>query len=252
MWTGRWPTSTAIILTSRSAAICPKDFSPKTPSCVSHGQTWFNNWRDQLRPTGPETASPGAFTNSTFTNLTNEYVVLGNLATGNDGFSQSGVVTNGKENDYDGISVVLPGTRVVLTDTAGLGNDGRSGNGNFDADRFEDNASVVFDGATLEIQAGIRIDDEKLTITGDGVDGRGALFSRGSDDFRTRFGDSNASTESTVFLDGDASIGVGTSGNRLIVGAIQGVGDLTKKGPAPSSSVKPAPTTATSPSSRDT
>ena len=202
----------------------PAGFLPED-SLVRFGQTWFNNWRDQLRPTGPETASPGAFTNSTFTNLTNEYVVLGNLATGNDGFSQSGVVTNGKENDYDGISVVLPGTRVVVTDRAGLGNNGTQSNGSLDA-----NASIVFDGATLEIEAGRRVDDEKLTITGDGVDGRGALFSRGSNDFSTRFGDSTAGNESTVFLDGDASIGVGTADRRLIVGAIQGVGDLTKKG----------------------
>ena len=131
----------------------PAGFLPED-SLVRFGQTWFNNWRDQLRPTGPETASPGPFTNSTFTNLTNEYAVLGNLATGNTGFSQGGVVTNGKENDYDGISVVLPGTRVVLTDTAGLGNNGRDQNGDFDDDSLDSNASVVFDGATLELQAG--------------------------------------------------------------------------------------------------
>ena len=83
----------------------------------------------------------------------------------------------------------------------------------------------------MELAAGIRIVDEKLTISGDGIDGIGALYTNGSPDFNTRFGDSNVGESSTVFLDGDASIGVGMSDNRLIVGRVQGVGDLTKSGP---------------------
>ena len=207
----------------------PAGFFPED-SLVRFGQTWFNNWRDQLRPTGPETASPGPFTNSTFTNLTNDYMVLGNLATGNTGYSQAGVVTNGKENDYDGISVVLSGTRVVLTDTAGLGNNGKDANGDFDDVLFETNASVVFNGGTLEIEPGIRISDEKLTITGDGIDGDGALYSDGTVGTDTRFGSSNGSDNSAIFLDGDASIGVGIAGNQLNIGGLNGQGDFTKRG----------------------
>ena len=208
----------------------PAGFLPED-SLVRFGQTWFNNWRDQLRPTGPETANPGPFTNSTFTNLTNEYMALGNLATNNTGFSQAGVITNGKNNDYDGISVILSGTRVVLTDTAGLGNNGRDGSGNFNAGIFEANASVVFDGGTLELEPGIRISQEKLTITGDGVDGRGALYSDGTVGTDTRFGSSNSNDNSAIFLDGDASIGVGVAGNQMNIGGINGQGDFTKRGP---------------------
>lgn len=207
----------------------PAGFLPED-SLVRFGQTWFNNWRDQLRPTTPEEGDPGAFTNSTFTNLTNEYAVLGNLATGNTGYSQGGVVTNGKDNAYDGISVVLSGTRVVLTDTAGLGNNGVDENGSFDANIFESNASVVFDGATLELQPGIRISQEKLTITGDGVDGQGALYTDGTVGTDTRFGSASGGENSAIFLDGDASIGVGMAGNQLNIGGLNGQGDFTKRG----------------------
>ena len=207
----------------------PAGFFPEG-SLVRFGQTWFNNWRDQLRPTGPETASPGPFTNSTFNNLTNDRMVLGNLATGNTGYSQSGVVTNGKDNTYDGISVVLSGTRVVLTDTAGLGNNGVDRNGNFDDVMFETNASIVFDGATLELEPGIRISQEKLTITGDGIDGDGALYSDGTASNGTRFGSASGNENSTIFLDGDASIGVGVARNQLNIGGLNGQGDFTKRG----------------------
>lgn len=207
----------------------PAGFLPED-SVVRFGQTWFNNWRDQLKPTGPETANPGPFTNSTFTNLTNEYTVLGNLATGNTGYSQGGVVTNGKDNAYDGLSVVLSDTRVVLTDTAGLGNNGVDENGTFDADIFESNASVVFDGATLELQPGIRISQEKLSITGDGVDGQGALYSDGTVGTDTRFGSANSGEKSAIFLAGDASIGVGVAGQQLNVGGLNGQGNFTKRG----------------------
>ena len=200
-------------------------------SLVRFGQTWFNNWRDQLRPTGPETASPGPFTNSTFTNLTNEYAVLGNLATRNTGYSQGGVITNGKDNAYDGISVVLNGTRVVLTDTSGLGNNGVNNRGDFDDDIFEANASIVQDGATLELEPGIRISQEKLTITGDGIDGQGALYTDGTANADTRFGSASGGEHSAIFLDGDASIGVGVEDNQLNIGGLNGQGDFTKRGP---------------------
>lgn len=195
-------------------------------SMVRLGQTFFKNWRDTLHPTGPEDADPGDFIDSTFTNNTNQMVVLGNLTTNNTGSSQSPVITNGKNNAYDGISIVLGGTRTVLTSTQGLGNNGTGLDGS-----LETNASIVEAGATLEVQPGIMIQDEKLTISGNGIDGKGALYSDGSNGSDTRFGSSNTSDESTIFLDGHSSIGVGIAGNQLLVGRIQGTGNLTKVGP---------------------
>lgn len=203
----------------------PAGFLPED-SLVRFGQTWFNNWRDELRPTTPEEGDPGPFTNSTFINNTNELTVLGNAATSNTGSSKAPVVTNGKANAYDGVSLIQSGTRIVLTSTMGLGNNGTEADGT-----LESNASIVELGATLELQPGIQISDEKLTISGDGVDGRGALYSEGTVASNTRFGSSNSSDESTIFLDGDSSIGVGVAGNQLNVGGIQGQGDLIKIGP---------------------
>lgn len=207
----------------------PAGFLPED-SILRLGQTWFHNWRDQLRPTGPETASPGPYTDSVFTNLTNELTVLGEAAVGNVGYSKAGVVTNGKDNQYDGLSFVLSGTRVVLTSTAGLGNNGVGIGGNFDADIFEENASVVQDGATLELEPGIRISQEKLTITGDGVDGQGALYTDGTAGTDTRFGSASGGENSAIFLDGNASIGVGVAGQQLNVGGLNGQGNFTKRG----------------------
>lgn len=203
----------------------PAGFLPED-SLVRFGQTWFNNWRDTLKPTTPEEGDPGDFTNSTFVNNTNEYTVLGNAAVGNIGSSQAAVISNGKDNAYDGISLVPSATRLTLTHVNGLGNGGTAGDGS-----LETNASVVELGATLEIQPGISITDERLTISGNGIDGNGALYSDGTIDSSTRFGSSNSSDESTIFLDGNASIGVGIAGNQLIAGAIQGSGNLTKLGP---------------------
>ena len=212
-------------------------------SYIRLGQSYFENWREfDFNVATAEDGDPTAFNNQTFVNDTNQIVVIGENARGNVGRSKGGVISNGRENFYDGVTLVQDGSRLIVTDAKGLGNSGTETGAAFDrrgdvvytgtatAQTFDDNGTVVADGSTLEIQAGIRIDDEKLTITGDGVDGRGALFSRGSVDTGTRFGSSNGGDQSTIFLDGDASIGVGTSGNQFLVGAIQGTGDLTKKG----------------------
>ncbi len=195
-------------------------------SMARFGQTFFNNWRDTLHPTGPESADPGDFIDSTFVNNTNQMVVLGNLATNNSGSSQAPVISNGKDNAYDGLTRVMAGTHLLLTHTKGLGNNGTADDGT-----LESNASVVEAGATLELQPGIRIIDEKLTISGVGVDGKGALYSDGTVNTDTRFGSSNGGDESTIFLDGDSAIGVGVAGNQMNVGRIQGAGTLTKLGP---------------------
>ncbi|QDV44244.1 Extracellular serine protease precursor [Stieleria neptunia] len=195
-------------------------------SLVRFGQVFSTNWRDTKHPTGPDDgASTYDYINSTFHNNTNQMMVLGIEVTGNQGSSQAGVISNGKDNQYDGVTVVLNDSRLLVQHVNGLGNNGTAADGT-----LESNASIVADGGTLEIQPGIRITNEKLTISGDGVDGKGALYSEGSANSGTRFGSSNNGDESTLFLDGDASIGVGVQGNQLLVGRIQGTGTLTKLG----------------------
>ncbi|QDU88872.1 Autotransporter-associated beta strand repeat protein [Pirellulimonas nuda] len=196
-------------------------------SMVRLGQKFYNNWRDSNHPTGPDDGAAD-YINSEFHNNTNQLLVLGEDVTGNTGSSNGGVITNGKNNYYDGISLVPTGKRTVLVHTAGLGNNGTAANGSLS---LETNASVVQGGGTLELSPGIQVNNEKLTITGDGVDGKGALYSDGQAGSGTRFGSSSNSNESTIFLDGDASIGVGVAGNQVLVGRIQGAGDLTKRGP---------------------
>ena len=192
---------------------------------VRFGQRWWNSWRDH---DDLDSFDEQAFDyiNSSFTNNTNQIMVLGNDVTNNTGSSQAPVISNGKENYYDGITLVPAGTRTVLIHSAGLGNNGTAADGS-----LETNASIVESGGTLELQPGIQISDEKLTITGEGVDGKGALYSDGQTGSGTRFGSSDSQNESTIFLAGDASIGVGVAGNQMLVGSIQGTGNLTKRGP---------------------
>lgn len=205
-------------------------------------QFYYDNWRETNNTTTFDVAGYDHI-NSVLINDTNTRLILGTQATGNVGRSLGPVIGNGKENYYDGVTLVPTGSRLEVVHEQGLGNSGTETGAEFDgsfnvfytgtatAQTFEDNATVVESGATLEIQPGIRIADEKLTISGDGVDGNGALYSDGSNDSNTRFGSSNSSDESTIFLDGNASIGVGVAGNQLLVGRIQGVGNLTKLGP---------------------
>ena len=196
-------------------------------SYIRLGQSYFENWRNFDYTTAtPESGSPIAYTDSHFVNNTNQMLVFGESATGITGSSQAPVISNGKENYYDGITLVPAGTRTVLIHSAGLGNNGTAADGS-----LETNASIVESGGTLELQPGIQISDEKLTITGEGVDGKGALYSDGQTGSGTRFGSSDSQNESTIFLAGDASIGVGVAGNQMLVGSIQGTGNLTKRGP---------------------
>ncbi len=204
-------------------------------------QFYFDSWRETNGTTTFDVPDYD-HRNSVLINDTNAPLVLGEQAQGNVGRSQGGVIGNGRENYYDGVTVVLPGTRLEVAHEKGLGNSGTETGAVFNGSgdvihtgtvtdaTFDDNGTLVASGATLEVLAGIRIEDEKVTITGNGVDGRGAVYSDGSNDFNTRLGSSNNSDESTIVLDGDASIGVGISGNRLLVGSIQGAGNLTKKG----------------------
>ena len=194
------------------------------PNILRVSQFYWDNWRESQPLSGPEVAGYDHI-NSTIVNNTNMTMLLGEEAIGNSGSSLGPVITNGKENHYDGISLVPTGTHTVVQHTAGLGNNGMAADGT-----LETNASIVDNGGTLELLPDIRITDEKLKITGNGVSGQGALYSDGSVGSGTRFGSSNNGDESTIFLDGNASIGVGVAGNQLLVGRIQGTGDLTKLG----------------------
>ncbi|MCM2372109.1 LamG-like jellyroll fold domain-containing protein [Aporhodopirellula aestuarii] len=213
----------------------------ETTTLFRTAQFYYDNWRETNGTTTFDVAGYDHI-NSVLINDTNTLLVLGEQAEGNVGRSQGGVIGNGKENYYDGVTVVPAGSRLEVVHTKGLGNSGTESGAEFDGvggivytgtvtpATFDANASIVADGATLEVQSGLRITDEKLTITGDGVDGNGALYSDGSADSNTRFGSSNNDDDSTIFLDGNASIGVGVAGNEFLVGRIQGAGDLTKRG----------------------
>ncbi|WP_146403342.1 autotransporter-associated beta strand repeat-containing protein, partial [Planctomycetes bacterium CA13] len=204
-------------------------------------QFYYDNWRETNDTTTFDVDGYDHI-NSVLINDTNTLLVLGEQASGNVGRSQGGVIGNGKENYYDGVTIVPTGSNLEVAHVKGLGNSGVETGAEFDsdggivytgtatADTYDSNGTVVFNGATLQINSGLRIQNEKLTITGDGVDGNGALYSDGSNDSNTRFGSSNNNDGSTIFLNGDSSIGVGVAANQLLVGRIQGVGDLTKRG----------------------
>ena len=182
----------------------------------------FNDWRHNLGDLD-NTSLPAD--GLVLNNLTGQITVLGTNTDDISGFSSAGTVNTGDDNYYDGLTLVLAGTKMVLDSNVTLGNNGTAADGS-----LETNASIVYNGATLELNPGIRISNEKLTISGDGVDGKGALYSDGQTGTGTRFGSSNGSDESTVYLDGDASIGVGIAGSQMLVGRIQGTGNLTKLG----------------------
>ena len=220
---------------SAGADLLPED------SVIRLGQVYFENWRDSNAPSGPEDGNAQPMSNSRFTNNTNRMIVIGESATRNIGSSQAPVISNGKENHYDGVTLVQNGSRLTVEHTKGLGNSGTqtgadfSGNniiysGTVTAATMDNNASIVESGGTLELTPGLSIVDEKLTISGDGVDGNGALYTDGQTGNGTRFGDSTCGNESTIFLDGNASIGVGVAGNQMLIGALQGTGNLTKRG----------------------
>ena len=210
-------------------------------SLVRFGQVFFDNWRDAKHPTGPDDHGDDNYDyiNSTFHNNTNQMTVLGIEVEGNVGSSQGAVISNGKESYYDGVTLVQAGSRLTLTHNNGLGNSGEETGAEFDSNgdviytgtvtgaTLDENETIVENGATLHLAPGIRIEDEKLTITGDGVDGLGALFSEDADN---RFGTSKNADKSIIALNGDASIGVKDAGDQLIVGRVQGTGNLTKRG----------------------
>lgn len=208
-------------------------------SYIRLGQRYFENWRDSdFNTATPDSNNPRAFNNQTFVNDTNQILVIGENAVGNVGRSQGGVISNGKENYYDGVTLVPAGTQTVVTHEKGLGNSGAETGSAFDnggnviytgsatAQTWDDNGTVVESGGTLELSDGIWVKNERITISGNGVGGIGALYTDGE----TSFGFSSRADQSTVYLAGNAAIGVG-GGGELTLGGIQGQGNLTKVGP---------------------
>ncbi|MGB7324023.1 MAG: autotransporter-associated beta strand repeat-containing protein, partial [Rubripirellula sp.] len=215
-------------------------------SYVRLGQKYFENWRDSdFNTATPDGNNPTALSNTTFVNNTNQKLVIGVNAEGNLGSSKAPVISNGKANFYDGVSLVPSGTRLELLHEKGLGNNGseigaeydNNGNviytGTATAATYDDNGTIVEDGATLELLPGIWLNKERVTLSGDGVDGLGAVYSEGSSSQHTRLnGD-------TVILDGNASIGVEGAGYIVLSDSINGTGDFTKLGTGALSFGKP-------------
>ena len=193
-------------------------------SFVRSGQVFYQDWRD-WQTTDPDDDTSYDLINSSFTNNTNQIMVMGVEVTGNTGSSQAPVISNGKENYYDAVTWVPTGERLTVQHENGMGNGGNAPGATFDS-----NGTVVFDGATLEIQPDLTIDDERVTITGDGVDGQGAIYTDGAAGSGTRLVASGGASTEIIVLDGDASIGVGVPGNQFLVSRIAGVGNLTKRG----------------------
>jgi hypothetical protein len=234
--------------------------SSATPGVYSSGayvnlSQKFREWRhrndgglDEYYRNNIQEYSRGNFV----TNLTGQVLVFGPNATDNvDCVSPAGVINKGRGNAYVGTTlvpakievedtwtspsnptnvswaqydssgtliypsapvVVFDGTHLVDSDDA-LGGPGGGG-------------TVVSNG-TLEVQSGFALQGEAITISGDGTEGQGAIYSIGRSDNQTRLN----SGSGAITLAGDASIGVGGTYNQLLVGVIDGTGDLTKVGP---------------------
>lgn len=94
---------------------------------------------------------------------------------------------------------------------------------------YESGSSItVQDGGTLELDGGMQLQGGTVTLVGNGTAGQGAAYSDGQSGNQTRLG---SSSSSVTILTGDTSIGVGVAGNQLLMGPIEGVGNLTKIGP---------------------
>jgi hypothetical protein len=186
------------------------------------------------------------------TNLTDQIMVFGPNATDNmDCVSQGGVINKGTGNEYVGTTWVpakieYEDTWTTPSNPTNVSWAQHDDDGNlifpsapvlvFDGTHWVDsndavggigNGGTVVSNGTLEIQSGFALHGEAITIIGDGTEGQGAIYTIGRSDTATRLN----SGSGTITLAGDASIGVGISYNQLLVGVIDGVGDLSKIGP---------------------
>ncbi|MDF7808623.1 hypothetical protein P4E94_14330 [Pontiellaceae bacterium B12219] len=192
-------------------------------------------------------------TGNFITNLTDQILVFGENATDNIGcVSTGGVINKGTGNEYTGETLVSG--EIVVEDTWSYPPNSTNvswaqydSGGNlilptppyivFDGIQVVDDAlslggSPVGDGGTtvsngtLEIAPGFALHGEEVVLFGSGTTGQGALYSDGSVNNQTRLNSSSGS----ITLAGDTSIGVGVAGNQLLVGPIDGTGNLTKVG----------------------
>lgn len=186
------------------------------------------------------------------TNLTGQTLVFGPNATNNIGcVSTGGVINKGTGNEYVGTTWVP--AKIEFQDTwttpsnptnvswAQYDNDGNQivpsapvvvFDGTQLIDRDDALGGVAVDGGTIvsngtiEVQSGFALQGETIYLLGDGNDGQGAVYSDGQANTSTRL----CSGSGSLNLLGDTSIGVGISGNELLVGYIYGTGSLTKIG----------------------
>ncbi|VGO11741.1 hypothetical protein PDESU_00287 [Pontiella desulfatans] len=222
---------------------------------VNTSQKW-REWRH--RPSGDldelSTGNYASYTTGNFiTNLTDQILVFGKNATGNSGcVSTGGVINKGTNNEYVGETLVP--APIIVQDTWSYPPNPTNvpwaqwdSEGNlilptppvtiFDGTLYIDDAdalggSPAGDGGTtvsngtLEVASGFALQGEDLVLSGSGTAGQGAIYSDGAVANSTRL----SSGSGSITLAGDTSIGVGVSGNQLLVGPIGGTGNLTKTG----------------------
>ncbi|WP_372796368.1 autotransporter-associated beta strand repeat-containing protein, partial [Pontiella sp.] len=222
---------------------------------VNTSQRW-REWRH--RPSADiDGLSTGNYadytTGNLITNLTDQILVFGVNATANTNcVSTGGVINKGTDNEYVGETLV-PGP-IIVQDTWSYPPNPTNvpwaqydSEGNlilptppvtiFDGIMYIDDAETlggapVGDGGTtvsngtLEVEAGFKLQGENLVLSGSGTAGQGAVYSDGTPNNQTRL----SSSSGTITLVGNAAIGVGISGNELLMGPMTGTGSLTKIG----------------------
>ncbi|MGD9417336.1 MAG: autotransporter-associated beta strand repeat-containing protein [Verrucomicrobiota bacterium JB025] len=260
---GTWPIAlisgdgSHITLTSSAApGVYPDD------AYINLSQKW-REWRHRPAEDIDEYSS-GAYaentTNTTLVNHSSIPVIIGPNATGNTIESAGGIVNKSSGNTYTGTTIVLPHTTVQDTwsspanpmDVSWAQWDSEGNqilptapylvyDGLLYVDHLEDvggswvesSEIEIRDGGTLEINPGFRLQGDSenpsgnITFAGSGTDGQGAIFSSGATSNSTRINSANG----TLSMTGDASIGVGTAANQLLIGPVTGTGNLTKTGP---------------------
>ncbi|MCU0796563.1 MAG: hypothetical protein MUF31_11570 [Akkermansiaceae bacterium] len=232
---GTWPialisgTGNDITLT-RSA---PAGLYPSSAH-VLVSQRW-REWRhrpeaDLDSPTSNNVASPSS--NGTIHNQTGQTLVLGTNTSGMTGSSDAPVINKGSNNIYTATTLIPPA--LTGTDTWGewFSHPGETtviSAATLGGANPLDGGTVIADGGTLILSPGLSITGESITLSGAGKNGQGALFSHGLPGNGTRWG-VNDST-STITLAGNSTIHVGTAGNQLLIGEVEGSGNLTKSGP---------------------
>ena len=254
---GIWPialvsgdSSNITLTSSASPGVYPEG------AYINLSQKW-REWRH--RPSGDldELGSGNyseATTNTVINNYTEYPVLIGPNATGNTIISNGGVINKSSGNTFSGTTLVPPNITIQDTWTsppnslnvpwAQFDSGGTQilptapheiFNGLYFIDDLDDvggsyaagSSITVQNGGTLKVDGGLRLQDGTVTLEGTGSSGQGAAYSEGQSGNGTRLGSSSGSL---TVLTGDTSIGVGVAGNQLLIGPIEGTGNLTKTG----------------------